>query len=112
MAEVENLCDRVIFINNGKIIANNTPENLAKSIDISHVELMIKEDLQKAQAFFKKEKISYRQDGVCIIANIKEQRIPIFLQSLTENKIQYDEISIEKPTLEDYFLSQTSNKKM
>lgn len=25
MSEVENLCDRVIFINNGKIIADNTP---------------------------------------------------------------------------------------
>lgn len=112
MVEVENLCDRVIFINNGKIIANNTPGNLAKSIDISHVELMIKEDLQKAQTFFKKEKISYHQDGIYIIANIKEQHIPTFLQSLTESKIQYDEISIEKPTLEDYFLSQTPSKKI
>lgn len=112
MAEIENLCDRVIFINNGKIIADNTPENLAKSVDIAHVELMIKEDLQKAQTLFKKEKISYRLNGLYVTCNIKEQKIPVFLQSLTENKIQYDEISIEKPSLEDYFLSQTSSKKI
>src|SRR5438105_5019190 len=29
MAEIEEICDRVIFINKGKIIADDTPENLA-----------------------------------------------------------------------------------
>ncbi|KKQ18569.1 MAG: hypothetical protein A3H17_03530 [Candidatus Levybacteria bacterium RIFCSPLOWO2_12_FULL_37_14] len=111
MAEVENLCDRVIFINNGKIIADNTPENLAKSVSATHVGLMIKDDLQKAKTLLKNENISYHLDGLYIVVDIKEKQIPVFLQSLAENKIQYDEISIEKPTLEDYFLSQTLNRK-
>ena len=41
MAEVEEMCDRVIFINKGKIIADDTPDNLARSIQIAHVELLI-----------------------------------------------------------------------
>lgn len=112
MAEVENLCDRVIFINNGKIIADNTPEKLAKSVGMAHVELMIRENLEKTLALFKKNRIPHHLDGLYVTVDIREEQISIFLQSLTENKIQYDEISIEKPTLEDYFLSQTSNKKI
>ena len=113
MAEIENLCDRVIFINNGKIIANNTPEKLAKSVGIAHVELMIvRENLEKALIFFKENQIVHHLDRLYVTVDIREKQIPVFLQSLTENKIQYDEISIEKPTLEDYFLSQTSGKKI
>lgn len=111
MAEVEDLCDRVIFINSGKIIADNTPENLAKSVSTTHVGLMIKEDLQKAETFLKKENIPYRFDGLHVVVDIKEKQIPLFLEKLSKNKIQYDEISIEKPTLEDYFLSQILNRK-
>lgn len=73
---------------------------------------MIKEDLGKIIELLSKDRITYRLDGLYIIVDLREKQIPIFLQSLTENKIQYDEISIEKPTLEDYFLSQTSSKKI
>lgn len=112
MAEIENLCDRVIFINNGKTIADNTPENLAKTIDVARVELMIKEDLEKAIAFFKKNQVPHHVEGLYITVDIKEKQISAFLQNLTGSKIRYHEISIEKPSLEDYFLSQTSNNKI
>lgn len=38
MAEVEQVCDRVIFINHGKIIADDTPAKLAKSINKESLE--------------------------------------------------------------------------
>lgn len=47
MAEVEEVCDRVILINNGKIIADNTPNKLAKTIEICHVELNIPDGLKR-----------------------------------------------------------------
>src|SRR3989344_3708652 len=47
MAEVEDICDRVIFIHDGKVIANDTPENLAKSIQISHVMLVLEKGEKK-----------------------------------------------------------------
>lgn len=113
MVEVENLCDRVIFINNGKIIADNTPEGLAKSLEISHIEIMInKNHVKKSIDLFKKQQFTYRLDGEnYTIVDMKEKQISEFLQSLADNKIQYEEISIEKPTLEDYFLSVISKKK-
>jgi ABC-type multidrug transport system ATPase subunit len=35
MAEVEAVCDWVIFINHGKIIDDDTPTNLARKIEIA-----------------------------------------------------------------------------
>lgn len=107
MAEVEEICDRVIFLNKGKIIADDTPENLAKTIEICHLELMIKDGLKRTIEKCENEKKIYRLTGRYIIIDIKEKEIADFLRTLMEKGIYYDEISIEKPTLEDYFLMKT-----
>src|SRR3989344_1183669 len=104
MAEVEEVSDRVIFINNGKIIADDIPKNLAKSIKTSHVDLLINDGFKKTIELCKEMHVSYKIQGRHIIVDVKEKSIPEFLRDLTNNKIYYDEISIEKPTLEDYFL--------
>ena len=41
MAEVEEVCDRVLFLHKGKVIADNTPEKLTATIDTCHLELFI-----------------------------------------------------------------------
>jgi ABC-2 type transport system ATP-binding protein len=104
MAEVEEVSDRVIFINKGKVIADDIPENLAKSIKTSHVELLINDGFKKTIELCKEMHVSYKIQGRHIIVDVKEKSIPEFLRYLTNRKIHYDEISIEKPTLEDYFL--------
>lgn len=104
MAEVENVCDRVVFINEGKIIADDTPYNLAKKVEISHVELLIKDGLKRTIEFCEKNNFKYQIDGRYIIIDMKEKVIPNFLRNLMDMGVFYDEISIEKPTLNDYFL--------
>jgi ABC-2 type transport system ATP-binding protein len=104
MAEVEEVCDRVIFIDHGKIIADNTPDNLAKSIEISHVELFVKDGLKRTIEHCKKKDLRYRVVGRYIIVDVKEKLIPELLRDLMNIGVFYDEISIEKPSLEDYFL--------
>ena len=112
MAEVEEVCDRVIFIDNGKLIADNTPENLAKSVEISHVELLMIDAIKKAMQYFKSNNFPYRLYGKYIIVDVREKNIPELLRDLMDKKIFYDEISIQKPTLEDYFLHITSKAKL
>ena len=112
MAEVEEVCDRVIFIDNGKLIADNTPENLAKSVEISHVELLMIDAIKKAMQYFKSNNFPYRLEGKYIIVDVREKNIPELLRDLMDKKIFYDEISIQKPTLEDYFLHITSKAKL
>ena len=86
MAEVTEVCDRVIFLRKGKIVAEDTPKGLAKRIKICTL----------------RYKIGDKETEV----KIKEEEIASFLAGLAKQGIKYDEISIDKPTLQDFFLSQ------
>jgi ABC-2 type transport system ATP-binding protein len=110
MAEVEEVCDRVIFINHGKIIANDTPQNLTKSITRCHVEFFVEKGFEKAEDFLHKQKISFKKEGKYVVLDIDEHYIPRVLEHLTKQHIVYREISIDKPTLEDYFLQSVGKK--
>lgn len=110
MGEVEEVCDRVIFIDKGKLLANDTPENLAKTIEISHVELLIKDGLKRTIEYCQRNKITCKLEGRYIIVDLKEREIPQFLRNIMDIGVFYDEISIEKPTLEDYFLAMVKKK--
>ncbi len=105
MSEVEEVCDRVIFINQGKSLANDTPENLAKTIKISHVELNVADGLKRTIEYCELQKLKHRIEGRNIIIDVEEKKIPDFLRGLMNKGVDYDEISIDKPSLEDYFLS-------
>jgi ABC-2 type transport system ATP-binding protein len=110
MAEVDEVCDRVIFIDKGRIIADDTPERLAGSIEISHVELLINDGLKRATEFCIDNNLAYSIEGRYIVVDVKEKEISSFLEGLMKKGIKYDEISIEKPTLEDYFLQVIGKK--
>lgn len=103
MSEVEELCDRAVVLQHGKIIAEDKPENLAKNIADCSIELLI-EDVLKAKKFFEKNEFVYEQQKKRFTVTIDEQSIADFLMVLASEKIHYKEISITKPTLEDYFL--------
>lgn len=112
MSEVEEVCDRILFINNGKIVANDTPENLMKSMDLAHLKLTIdKKDEKTLFSYARKinrgvtfENREYRVD-------LKEEELPGLLADLYKNKVYIYEISIEKPDLEDYFMKIASENK-
>lgn len=104
MAEVEEMCDRVLFINHGKLMADDTPENLAKTIEWCHIELYLQKDMEKLMSYCAKKEMKYTAEKKRITIDIRESNIAEFLKDLSDLKIIYEEISIDKPTLEDYFL--------
>lgn len=112
MSEVEEVCDRVIFINEGKIIANDTPENLIKTIKIAHVSLRFDKNTERAISFFETEKFKFTKEGHHIILDIDEKLIPKTLTRLTEKDINYYEIVIERPSLQDFFLQNLKTGEM
>ncbi len=111
MSEVEEMCDRVIIMKSGKIVDEDTPENLAKKIKGAHVELLIIKDHAKAIEFLSKNKYSYEIDNKTIRVAIDEEKISGFLHSIFVEKIKCDEINISRPTLEDYFLEVVNSVK-
>lgn len=110
MSEVEKVCDRVIFVDQGKIFADDTPQNLARTIDICHIELNVADGLKRTIDYCEKSGFLYRLNERNIIVDVKEKNIPTFLKNLMDRGVNYDEISIEKPSLEDYFLKVSTGK--
>jgi ABC-2 type transport system ATP-binding protein len=111
MAEVSQLCDRLIFLQSGKIIANDTPSKLAKSILGISLELDFGQDLDKALLLLKQTGLKlHAQGSTCYIELPDEKSIAPLLQKIAEHRINYLHIHIKTPTLEDYFLAQVLKK--
>lgn len=104
MGEVEEMCDRVMIIKSGQVIDEDTPENLAKKMPNTHIELIIKDNHERAEKYLKKKALQYKKEKHRFKIYLDEHRIAVFLQSLVSENITYHEISINRPTLEDYFL--------
>lgn len=105
MDEVTELCDRVLVLKNGAIIADNTPEQLARSTSKVRVHLTIAEGLDRALMHVRDLQLPYIQEATHLTIELDEHAIAQFLSNLAEYKVIYSHISIDKPTLEDYFLS-------
>lgn len=104
MNEVSQVCDRVLILKNGKIIEDSSPRQLADRISKIRVVLLINQGLDRAIMYAKDKGLVYKVDMSSIEIQIDEHLIAQLLMSLSRIDVEYSQISIEKPTLEDYFL--------
>lgn len=104
MVEVTQICDRVLVLKKGIIIADNTPEQLANSVSMTTVQLFISEGLDIAIKYAEDHQIPYRQEGHDIELALHEKDIATVLNALAMLAVHYSQITINKPQLEDYFL--------
>ncbi len=105
MDEVTELCDRVLVLKKGTIIADSTPEQLARSTSKVRIHLTVTSHSEQLAAYLREAQLVHSSQGVQAMIEIDEHSIAQFLTDLAERKISYSQISIDKPTLEDYFLS-------
>lgn len=111
MAEVSALCDRLIFLQSGNIIANNTPSLLAKSLEGIQVELIFEENLEGALKIAQQLKFKFSVSNNKMTIDLpSEKMVSTFLQLLAKSQASFSHISINTPTLEDFFLAQVSKK--
>lgn len=110
MEEADKLCNRVAIIDHGKIVALDTPENLKEKVggDVVSIHTGQHEKLiqaVKGKAWFVSAK---PHDGMVSI-NVKnaEKNIAEIAELCRKNKVEVKSISMNKPTLEDVFLSYT-----
>ena len=104
MEEVTQICNRVLVLKNGEIVANDTPHNLALSVARSRIHI-IPDDKALLMGALQKNRLKYSHDDAIVKIEIDEKDIAPFLIRLATDKINYSHISIYKSTLEDYFLS-------
>lgn len=105
MDEVTQVCDRVLVLKQGNIIANNTPEQLAKSVAKTRLHVMISNGFDAFIIYLQNHNYSYTVHEHSLEIAIDEHAVSTLLMAMAERKIEYSQISIDKPTLEDYFLS-------
>lgn len=106
MAEVEELCDRVIFMDHGHIVAEDTPLGLTKRIGVAILMVTFDGSSLPVEAFLKKQKLKYtfpRSHTAQI--TLPEKDIPGVLFGLSNDNIWLTDIDIQKPSLEDVFVS-------
>lgn len=104
MEEVAKLCDRIIFLKEGKIVANDVPKILAQSISSFRLKLVIVDKMEQVEGIVRKDNLIYKIDNHTIEITLGENIIPLFLNKLSLLGISYANIRIEEPSLEDYFL--------
>lgn len=105
MAEVTEICDRVIFLNHGKIVAQDTPAGLAKKIKNCRVKLLftsLKKEPVKKLLIDYRYKFKWSDSEVTI--EVPEEKVGQMLGRISLARFKYTQITIEKPTLEDFFL--------
>ena len=105
MDEVMEICDRAIFLKEGKIFADDRPEKLAKSVSTYRIKLVITEGLNEAMSLAQQEGFKHTLlDQRLLEIWMDEEKIPFFLGSMCKRGVSYASIKIEEPSLEDFFL--------
>lgn len=104
MDEVMEICDRTIFLKQGKVIADDLPENLAKSVSAFRVRLVIVDGLKRTISIATRQGFHYSIEHRSIEILMDEDKVPPFLHALSQAGVTYANIKIEEPSLEDFFL--------
>lgn len=113
MEEADQLADNIIVIDEGKVIAEGTADELKSQVGSDRLELTI----AKQSSFAKAQKIV---DGESLKADEETRTLSIatkegvdslrqVLQLLDDAKIVVENVSLRRPTLDDVFLSLTGH---
>ena len=110
LTEIDNLCNRIIAIKNGKIIADDTIENFTTISNISSyiLELNYIGNLAKIISDYKFEIIKDNK----IRVYISKDKLTELMQKLIENKYQIYSLQEEKLTSEEAFIKKVGENKI
>jgi len=115
MEEADHLCERVAIIDQGKIVALDTPENLKDLIGADIVTLEVDDGIgdEAAEAFSKFEGVeAVDRSGSTLNLSVDrgEARIPEIVLGACRVGVKIRSVSMHEPTLEDVFLKFTGKK--
>lgn len=115
MEEVEILCDRVIILDKGKIIASGTTEELKglahieEKVTVEGIELKEKY-LNDIISFKTVETVNYTNGILEVTYKKGKNNLIELIDYLKEKRIHYTKIFSERPTLNDVFLELTGKE--
>lgn len=116
MEEAEILCDRIIILDKGKILATGTPDELKKlanieekiTIEVKNISAKVVEDIRKFKTI---DEVILNNNSTLVITYKKgKNNLGELIDFLKDNKVSYDKIFSERPTLNDVFLELTGKE--
>ncbi len=115
MEEVEQICDRIVIIDNGKIIAEGTSDSLKElasieekiSVEINRID---DETVKKIKDMPTVSDAEYENGVLTVSYKSGNDNIAEMIDFLRNNHLKYNKIYSERPTLNDVFLELTGKE--
>lgn len=109
MEEVHYLCDDIVIIDKGRVIAKGTSNELREMIQVNEKISFVADNLSD-QLINKLKNMdhiidfSYKEDTCKMIFSKSDEKLLSLVEILTESKVEYRSINVEKPSLNDVIL--------
>jgi ABC-2 type transport system ATP-binding protein len=110
--EADALCDRILVIDHGSIVASDTPDALKRQISGDLVELVVTDAAQAAAASHLLARVAdtgVETDETSVSARVRGagREVPGLIRALDAAGISLESIEVRRPTLDDVFLTLT-----
>ena len=116
MEEADKLCDRVGIIDYGKIQVIDTPEIMKNAMGSDMISFSLIDGITKQDELVTRIKqlefvnqVTRKQGEITIKSSQCSEVIPKIFQTTSEMNIEIDSLSLNKPTLDDVFISYTGH---
>lgn len=115
MEEVEILCDRVIILDKGKILATGTTDELKElakmeekvTVEVNDLE---PKDIEKIKELKNVDQVTYSNNILLVTYQKGKNNLVDMIEYLKDESIHYSKIYSERPTLNDVFLELTGKE--
>ncbi len=115
MEEVEILCDRIIILDKGKVLATGTSDKLKElakieekvTIEINNLQ---PEQIEKIKQLENVDEVNYNVGNLIITYKKGKNNLGELIEHLKKENIKYNKIYSERPTLNDVFLELTGKE--
>lgn len=115
MEEVEILCDRVIILDKGKILATGTTDELKQkakieekvTVEVNNLSKKYIEELKQLQNI---DEVTYNVNNLVVTYKKGKNNLAEMVDYLKKESIKYNKIYSERPTLNDVFLELTGKE--
>ena len=116
MEEADKLCDRVGIIDYGKIQVIDTPEIMKNAMGSDMISFSLINGIAKQDELINRIKqiefvnqVTKKQGEIIIKSSQCSEVIPKIFQTTSEMNVEIDSLSLNKPTLDDVFISYTGH---
>lgn len=115
MEEVEIICDRVIILDKGKVLASGTTDELKELAKIEEkitieVKNLDKKYIEQIKKLENADEITYDGNILLVTYNKGKNNLIELIDYLKKENINYNKIYSERPTLNDVFLELTGKE--